>query len=76
MPRRLTPVKWHLLVRFFEAHGFERERTKGSHLSMVKPGVLRPLVIQMCEVSVSNVMSNLRTAGLSRQALLDWLDTQ
>jgi hypothetical protein len=41
---------------------------------MVKPGAARPLVIPMQgEVTVGVVMSNLRTAALTREDLLDWL---
>jgi predicted RNA binding protein YcfA (HicA-like mRNA interferase family) len=77
MVPRLTPVDWQLLARFFEQHGFTRERIKGSHLSMVRPKTLRPVVIPMRgEVQVMVILSNLRTAGLSRDTLLAWLDQQ
>lgn len=74
MPPRLSPVDWQLLARFFEQHGFTRERIKGSHLSMVRPKTLRPVVIPMHgEVQVQVIMSNLRTAGLTKEVLLTWL---
>jgi predicted RNA binding protein YcfA (HicA-like mRNA interferase family) len=74
MVPRLTPVNCRELVRFFEAHGYKVDRQKGSHLSMVKAGSPRPIVVPMHdEVSVGVVQSCLRTAGLSRDALLDWL---
>lgn len=77
MVPRLTPVSCRQLVRFFESHGYTADRQKGSHLSMVKAGSPRPLVIPMHdEVSVGVVMSCLRTAGLAREALLEWLGKQ
>lgn len=70
----LSPVDCEQLARFFESHGFQRKRQKGSHLSMVRPGTLRPVVIPMHgEVTVAVILSNLRTAGLSRDDLLNWL---
>jgi predicted RNA binding protein YcfA (HicA-like mRNA interferase family) len=77
MVPRLTSVESRALVRFFEAHGYRRDRQKGSHVSMVKPGAARPIVIPMHdEVSIGVVMSCLRTAGLSRDDLLTWLGKQ
>ena len=77
MVPRLTPVDCELLARFFEAHGFIRSRMKGSHLSMVRPKTLRPIVIPMHgEVSLTVIQSNLRTAGLSRDDLVTWLEKQ
>jgi predicted RNA binding protein YcfA (HicA-like mRNA interferase family) len=74
MVPRLTPVDCRKLVRFFEAHGFVADRQKGSHVSLIRPGIARPVVIPIhSEVAVSVVMNNLRTAGLTRDQLLDWL---
>lgn len=68
----LSPVECGLLIRFFESLGFEKKRQKGSHLSMVRPGTSRPVVIPMHrEVSVAVILSNLRTAGVSRDVLLE-----
>jgi predicted RNA binding protein YcfA (HicA-like mRNA interferase family) len=77
MVPRLTPVDCNQLARFFESHGFTRDRQKGSHLSMVKKGTVRPIVIPMHgEVSIGVIQSNLRTAGLSKDDLLEWLGRQ
>ncbi len=44
---------------------------------MVRPKTLRPVVIPMHgEVSMTVIQSNLRTAGLSRDDLLRWLEKQ
>ena len=65
---KLPVVSWKQLVRFFESHGFERKRQKGSHISLKKPGVRRPLVIPAHkEVSVAIVLDALKTAGISRK---------
>lgn len=75
MAPRLTPVNCEQLARFFEHHGFTRQRQKGSHLSMTRPNTARPIVIPMhSEVTVGVIQSNLRTAGLTREDLLDWLE--
>lgn len=75
MVPKLSPVDREHPARFFEAHGFKRDRQKGSHLSLTKPGTLRPVVIPMHskDVAVGVIQSNLRTAGLPRDALMDWL---
>lgn len=73
MVPKLAPVDCEQLARFFENYGFSRRRQKGSQ-SLVKAGVARPIVIPMHgEVTVSVIQSNLRTAGLTRKDLLDWL---
>ena len=74
MVPHLAPVDCEALARFFEAQGFQRKRMKGSHLSMVRPKTLRPIIIPMHgDVSVGVIQSNLRTAGLSREDLIAWL---
>jgi len=76
MGAKLTPVDSSRLIHFFEHHGFSRRGQKGSHVSMVKAGISRPLIIPAPgEVTVGVIMSNLRTAGLTRDDLQDWLAT-
>ncbi|WP_369424675.1 type II toxin-antitoxin system HicA family toxin [Methanothrix sp.] len=74
MPR-ITPVPYRLLVRVFELEGFTVKRQKGDHLIMTKPGVKRPLVIKTSpgEVPVTHILTNLRTAGISRERYLELL---
>jgi len=45
-PRKLTPVDYRKLIRVFELDGFRIAHRKGDHISMTKPGLLRPLVIK------------------------------
>lgn len=73
---RITPISYRLLVRIFELEGFAVKRQKGDHLIMTKPGVKRPLVIKISpgEVPVTHILSNLRTAGISRERYFELLD--
>jgi predicted RNA binding protein YcfA (HicA-like mRNA interferase family) len=74
MPR-ITPVQWKILACVFEKDGFVFERQQGSHRSYVKANILRPVVIPAYkEVDVDNILSNLRTAGMSRQRYFELLE--
>lgn len=73
MPK-IGPVSWKTLVRVLEAEGWTRARQVGSHISYTKPGCIRPIVIPKHDpLSPGVVMSNLRTAGLSRDRFLELL---
>jgi predicted RNA binding protein YcfA (HicA-like mRNA interferase family) len=75
MPR-ITPVSPRKLVRVFEAEGFKGSRLRGDHLIMTRPGVNRPLVIVVGggDVPVTHILTNLRTAGISRERYLEVLE--
>ncbi len=74
MPR-LTPVSWKVLVAVFEAAGFSKGRQRGSHLMMIKDGILRPVVIpKYDEIGIDIIKKNLKTAGLSREQYFDFLN--
>ena len=65
---RVTPTDWRTLVKVFEAAGFTTDRIAGSHIVMTKPGVARPVVIpRYAEVGRDIILSNMRTAGISRE---------
>ena len=67
MPR-LTPVHWKVLVCIFERDGFVYERTKGSHMSFSKPGILRPIVIpKYKEIDEDIIRGLMRSAGMTRE---------
>ena len=74
--RRLTPLPPRVLVRLFEKDGFQPMRMRGDHLMMAKPGVRRPVVIQMGHglVPVAHILSNMATAGMSRAWFFELLD--
>jgi predicted RNA binding protein YcfA (HicA-like mRNA interferase family) len=62
------------LVRLFEADGFVKSRTRGSHVAMTKAGVLRPIIIPMYdEVGPDIIKSNMKTAGMSRERYFELL---
>lgn len=74
MPK-LGPVSWKVLIKVFEAAGYVRARQEGSHIVMVKPGAIRPLVIPAHpEVSVGVIQSCLRSAKLSREEYFTLLE--
>jgi predicted RNA binding protein YcfA (HicA-like mRNA interferase family) len=64
--RKITPISYQTLVKVFEAEGFTISRHRGDHLILTKPGVSRPVVIKTspCEVPVTHILTNLRTAGI------------
>ncbi|HEY3346818.1 MAG TPA: type II toxin-antitoxin system HicA family toxin [Nitrospirota bacterium] len=74
MPK-LTPIHFELLIKVFELEGFAVMRTRGDHIIMTKPGVLRPVVIKSSpkEVPVTHIKTNLNTAGISRERYFEIL---
>lgn len=74
--QRIVPIPHRLLVKVFELEGFTTKRQKGDHLILTKPGVKRPLVIKTSprEVPVTHILTNLRTAGISRERYFELLD--
>lgn len=74
--QRIVPVPSQLLVRVFELEGFGMKRHRGDHVIMTKPGVKRPVVIKTSprEVPVTHILTNLRTAGISRERYFELLE--
>jgi len=67
MPR-ITPVNWKVLECIFLKDGFVFDRQAGDHRSYVKPGIARPVVIPTYkEIDTDIILSNMRTAGMSRE---------
>ncbi len=75
-PRKLVPVDYRTLIQVFEREGFTVSRHKGDHVSMTKPGILRPLVIKTSprKVPVAHIRTNMTTAGMSRERFFALLD--
>ncbi|MBI4829282.1 MAG: type II toxin-antitoxin system HicA family toxin [Nitrospinae bacterium] len=74
MPR-ITPVQWQRLIKVFRAAGFSESRMEGSHTIMTKPGAPRPVVIpHYASVGRDIIISNMKTAGLSRDEYLRLLE--
>ena len=73
MPK-MKPEDYRVLVKIFEAIGFRYSRQRGDHLSYKRKGTIRPIVIVKDKaVPVSDIQSNMRTAGLSRDEYFDLL---
>jgi predicted RNA binding protein YcfA (HicA-like mRNA interferase family) len=74
--RKITPIPYQTLVKVFEADGFIVKRQKGDHLILTKPGIRRPVVIKTSphQTPVIHILTNLRTAGVSRQRYFELLD--
>jgi predicted RNA binding protein YcfA (HicA-like mRNA interferase family) len=55
--------------------GFSVQRQKGDHLILTKPGVKRPVVIKTSPrlVPVTHILTNLRTAEISRDRYFELL---
>lgn len=68
------PVSGRELAKFFQTQGFKEDRQRGSHIIMEKAGIGRALVIpNYRELSTDIILSNLRTAGISRKDFVDAL---
>jgi len=69
VPQKIIPIPHQKLIKVFELDGFVLKRQKGDHLILTKPGVKRPLVIKACshDVPVAHILTNLKTAGMSRE---------
>jgi len=74
--RKITPISYQTLVKVFEAEGFILKRQKGDHLILTKLGVRRPVVIKTSphQTPVTHILTNLRTAGITRQRYFELLD--
>ncbi len=74
--RKITPIPYQKLVMVFELDGFTVKRQKGDHLILTKPAVKRPVVIKTSprEVPVTHILTNLQTAGISRERYFGLLD--
>ena len=68
MSAKLPRVDSQTLINFFKSKGFTECQQKGSHLTLEKPGVKRPLVVPRPKkvVPTGIVLDNLRTAMIPR----------
>jgi len=74
MPR-LTPVHWKTLECIFLKAGFVFVRQRADHRIYTKLGALRPVVIPTYdEITQDIIISNLRTAKMTRQVYFQLLD--
>lgn len=75
MSSKITPIYYKKLIKIFNLAGFAVSRQKGDHISMTKPGVSRPVVIKTSphKVPITHILTNLRTAGISRETYFEYL---
>ena len=74
MPK-LVPLDWKTLDRIFGADGWKLAREKGDHRAYTKPGYMRPVVIPTYKsVGIDIIMSNMRTAKMTRERFFELLD--
>ncbi len=73
--RKLTSIDYRTLIRIFELDGFKVARHKGDHISMIKSGTMRPLVVKCSprKVPVAHIRTNMTTAGMSRERFFELL---
>jgi predicted RNA binding protein YcfA (HicA-like mRNA interferase family) len=74
--RKIVPIPYGRLVKVFALEGFAVQRQKGDHPILTKAGVKRPVVIKTSprDVPVTHILTNLRTAGISREWYFELLD--
>lgn len=74
--RKVTPLPFRKAIRLFELEGWAVTRQKGDHLILTKPGMKRPVVIKTSphELPVTHILTNLKTAGISRDRYFQLLD--
>ncbi|MBI3679134.1 MAG: type II toxin-antitoxin system HicA family toxin [Acidobacteria bacterium] len=66
----MRPVDWKELVSLCEAEGCRRDRERGDHYIMTKPGLARPVVIPKKKDLAEDISLSIgRTLGLSRKQL-------
>jgi predicted RNA binding protein YcfA (HicA-like mRNA interferase family) len=75
-PRKIKPIHHRKLVKIFERDGFTVMRQAGDHLILTKPGIKRPVVIKTSPhtVPVTHILTNLKTAQISRDRYFELLD--
>ncbi len=75
MSSKIVPIHYKKLIKPFGLAGFKVSRQKGDHIAMTKNGVSRPLIIKTSphKVAVAHIMTNLRTAGMSREQYFEYL---
>lgn len=74
--RKITPLPFQKVVKLFELDGWVVTRQKGDPLILTKPRMKRPVVIKTSphELPVTHVLTNLKTAGISRDRYFELLD--
>jgi predicted RNA binding protein YcfA (HicA-like mRNA interferase family) len=70
----ITPIHYRKFIKIFELKGFVLDRQEGDHLVYIKACIRRPVVVPTYRsVPVFIIMSNLKTAQISRDEYLEFL---
>ena len=75
MPK-IVPIPYQTLVKIFELDGFVIRGQRGDHITMVKAGASRPLVIKTSprNLPIAHIRTNMTTAGMSRERFFELLE--
>ena len=75
MSFKIVPIHYKTLIKIFGLAGFQVSRQRGDHIAMTKAGISRPLIIKTSphKVAIAHIMTNLRTAGISRDQYFEYL---
>lgn len=75
MPNALHPIRWQQFEKFLIEQGCEFVRQKGSHRTYRKPDLLRPIIVpaHSYPISIGVLLSNLRTLGVTKEDLTNFL---
>ena len=76
MARTLKNVKLKDFRRFLESRGLKMIRTSGGHEVWSGKNLLRPIVLQthIDPIPLFVVLNNLRTAGCTKEDLIEYLE--
>ena len=70
----MRPFKWKELVGLCEKEGLVKDRQRGSHYIMIKPGMSRPVVIPTRNDLKEDIVLNVaKQIGLTKKELLSRL---
>ena len=73
---KLPAIRGERVVRALERAGFQRRRQRGSHVSLAKAGIRRPVVVPIHNQDLprGTLAGILKSAGLTLEAFLELLD--
>ena len=68
----ISPISYRKFVTFLKYVGCEPSRQKGSHVSFMRDDLARPVIVPKHKnISISVILSNLRTLKISPQKYLE-----
>ena len=73
MSEKITSISARDLIKVFEKFGFKVARQKGSHIQMTKPGARTIVIQESNNVPIFHILTNIKTAGITREEYLQAL---